>query len=164
MKETYFSAIALVEKPFVTFNSIGYFTPAEFAASPYSSDPLVIKESDVPDYAFGVCTAKIVAGELVNRTAGEMAVFETEYNIIIGVKSEAARIDSINASSFTYDGKDFPMDAVSRIFYDTLAVVIPAVSKIRTMTNEAYTLADVDVPAFITAYRTKLLLISKHTL
>lgn len=164
MKETYFSAIELVEKPYLTFQSIGMFTPAEFAASDYADDPLVIKESEVPDYAFGVCTSKIVAGELVARTAGEMAVFEAEYNIIVGVKSEAARIGSINSNSFTYDGNDFPMDEVSRLYYLSIEKTTPSSAKIRTMANVEYALDSVNISAFLTAYYDKLWLISKHTL
>lgn len=164
MKETYFSAISLVDKPFVSFDSIGNFTLEEFAASPYASDPLIVKRSEVPNYAFGVCTAKIVGGVLVNRTPAEMAVFEAEYNVIMGVRSEAARIGTINLEKFTYDSNEFPMDEVSRLFYLAMEKNAPVSHKVRTMANTEYALDSGDIGAFLDAFYARLLLISKHTL
>lgn len=164
MKERYFSAIALVDKPFVSFAGIGSFTPEEFEASPYYDDPLVVSQSRLPGYSFGVCNQKIVAGELVNRTPAEMVIFEAEYNLAMSLKSERAKIDIIREASFTYDETDFPMDEVSRLYYLAIEKKLPATSQIKTMQNVKYQLNAVDIDDFMSEYYAKLLLLSKHTL
>lgn len=166
MKKTYFNAIALSGKPFISWMSVGSFTSEEFAASEYAGDPLVITEDKIPlPYnVFGVCPLKIDAGVLVNRTPAEMAVFETEYNIYLGVKSEPARLGDINNETFNYDRQSFPMDEVARLFYTAFEKVGTGDQKIRTMANELYTLALLDIPNFMTAYYTRLLTVSKHTI
>lgn len=166
MKKTYFNAISLIDKPFISWQSVGSFTPTEFATSEYADDPLVIPEDEIPfPYSvFGVCPKKIVAGVLEDRTPAEMAVFETEYNIVIGLKSDAARIVSINNDKFTYDGNEFPMDEVSRLFYETMAKLTAVPYKIRTMENTEYALEAANIVAFLEEYYKKLITISKHTL
>ncbi|WP_264520401.1 hypothetical protein [Flavobacterium sp. N1994] len=165
MKKTYFSAISRPDKPFISWNSVGNFTPTEFAASEYADDPLIISEDDLPNpiNVFGVCPLKIVSGVLEDRTPGEMAVFETEYNIIMGVKSERLKKQAIDDDKFTYDGQQFPMDEVSRLFY--LAIEKNrGNSKIKTMSNTLYSLLDANIDAFLAAYYSRLLTISQHTI
>jgi hypothetical protein len=164
MKQRYYSAIALREKPFVSFGGIGSFTAEEFEASAYADDPLVVAQSELPGYSFGVCNAKIVAGELVNRTPAEMAVFEAEYTKEVSLKSERRKIDTINDGFFTFDGNDFPMDEVSRLYYLSIDKKQPATSQIKTMQNVKYQLDAVDIDDFMSEYYAKLLLLSKHTL
>ncbi len=164
MKETYYIAIALVEKPFVSFASVGSFTPAEFAASIYATNGLVVKESDLPSQAFGVCSKKIVSGNLVDRDPAELLILRDEYDIYLGLKAEPAKIFDINKESFTYDDTDFPMDEVSRLFYMAIEKTTPTNSKIKTMENLKYDLEAANVPAFMAEFWAKLLLISKHTI
>lgn len=148
-----FKAIGLDHKPYL-----------HWAGTNEPLGALVVNEVDVPAYIYGVSPWYIVDGELVERTTLEMEAFEDEYNIQIGVKSEALRLESINKESFTYDSNDFPMDEVSRLFYTAIEKTSPANSKIRTMNNTAYNLADTDISSFMASYYEKLLLISKHTI
>ena len=164
MKETYFIAIALANKPFVTFNSVGSFTPAEFAASVYATNGLVVKESELPSQAFGVCSKKIVSGNLVDRDPAEMEILRAEYEVYLALKAEPAKIFDINKASFTFDGNDFPMDEVSRLYYLSIDKKQPATSQIKTMQNVKYQLDAVDIDDFMSEYYAKLLLLSKHTI
>ena len=165
MKQTYFNAIALRDKPFISWKSVGSFTPAEFAVSEYADDPLVIPEDEVPfPYnVFGVCPKKIVSGVLEDRTPSEMAVFEAEFTIASTIGGNRNKIQTVEKSYFTYDGKNFPMDEASRLFY-------ACIDKLRddhhilTILGEDYFLIneDTNIDDFILAYYTKLLLLTKH--
>ena len=165
MKETYFIAISLTEKPFVSFMSVGSFTPAEFAASIYATNGLVVKESELPAQAFGVCSKKIVGGNLVDRDPAELLVLRDEYDVYLSLKSEPAKIFDINKATFTYDDYQFPMDEVSRLFYLSLATMtpLPAIVEIKKMDATKYTLGAEFVPGFLNVYYTRLYEVSKHT-
>lgn len=153
MKETYFNAIEQVIKPFITWQSVGMFTEDEFKNSAYGDDPLIVPESQIPfPYnVFGVCPLKIREGVLENRTPAEMAVFEAEYNIIMGVKAERLKIITLNESSFTYDDHGFPMDEVSRLLYQSLKS-----NKndrfLKTINNESYLLLDDNKAYFLDTF------------
>ncbi|WP_264522132.1 hypothetical protein [Flavobacterium sp. N1994] len=165
MKQTYFNAIALANKPFISWISVGSFTPAEFAASEYADDPLIIPEDEVPfPYnVFGVCPKKIVSGVLEDRTPAEMAVFEAEWIIENSLKLERTKKQGIDDNKFSYDGQYFPMDEVSRLFY--LAIEKNrGNTKIKTMSNTLYSLLDGDIDDFLAAYYSRLLTISQHTI
>ena len=164
MKETYFIAIALTVKPFVTFNSVGSFTPAEFAASVYATNGLVVKESELPSQSFGVCSKKIVAGNLVDRDPAEMEILRAEYEVYLALKAEPAKIFDINKASFTFDGNDFPMDEVSRLYYLAIEKKLPASSELKNMQNVKYQLDAADINDFMSEFYAKLLLLSKHTI
>lgn len=164
MKEIYFLAKPFEGKPFVTFSSVGFFTPTEFANSAFFGNTLVVKESSLPAYQFGVCTSRIVGGVLVPFTAEEMIVFRDEYAVIVSLNNEKAKIFDINKESFTYDDTDFPMDEVSRLFYMAIEKTTPENSRIKTMENLKYDLEAANIPAFMAEFWTKLLLIAKHTI
>ena len=157
----YFIAIALAAKPFMRYQSIGYFTDAEFEASEYFENPLVFDETDEPNYQFGVCSHHIVSGEIVAFTPAELVVFEAEYLISDKLKSNRQSLDVLETSSFDYDGQSFPMDHASRLFYTAFEKVLGN-QKLMTMSAELYTLVEADIPAFMTAYYTQLRLITKH--
>ena len=161
MKKTYFIALERAEKPFVSWLSVGSFTPTEFENSDYNKNPLVRAEDEIPSYAFGVSTVHIVDRRLVARDAAEMAIYEEEYNIKIALFNNRNRIGDINGSSFNFDGNDFPMDEVSRLYYSMIALSVDDYS-IQTMSGSKYALRDTSKNDFLRAYYTKLLLISKH--
>ena len=164
MKKTYFNAIELTNKPFISWMSVGTFTLEEFRASEYADDPLIIPEDEIPfPYnVFGVCPKKIVGGVLENRTPAEMAGFEAEFNIQVSVKSERLKIEYINNDKFTYEDNDFPMDEVSRLFYSCIERTAENY-KIKTMVNTVFSLTDAKRADFVAAFYEKLLSISKHT-
>lgn len=160
MKTRYFQAIAKPEKPFVVWMSVGDFTDDEFAASDYATDPLVVKESEVAPYNFGVSTVKIVSGELVALSPAELAVYETQFNLLNKLKANKNSIDVLDTASFDYDGKSFPMDAGSRLFYDALEK-LTGDKKMMTMEGLLYNLIDANRTAFMTAYYTRLLTLTQ---
>ena len=160
MKE-YFIAIELPYKPFMRYQSIGKFTDEEFEESDYFNNPLVFDETTEPAYQFNVCSQHIVAGEIVDFTPAELAVFEAEYLISDKLKSNRLSLDVLETSSFYYDGQSFPMDQASRLFYTAFEKVLGN-QKIMTMSAELYTLVEADITAFMTAYYTQLRLITKH--
>lgn len=143
-------AVPIDTKPFIVWVSTNL--PAE---------GLVVEQVNVPAPVYGVCPLKIVDGELVERTAPEMATFETEYNIEQAMKANVQRLPSINAETFLYDGKQFPMDEVSRLFYTAMEKV-GGNQKIMTIDNQLYNLLDASIPAFMAAFYSRLLNISKH--
>lgn len=161
---TYFIAKTIAEKPLIYFTSVGDFTDEEFENSPYFGNGLIVKETDIKPYQFGVYPDKIVSGALRARTTLEMTGYQTIYEIENGLKLESSRIKDINTSSFTFDGNDFPMDEVSRLFYLAIEKRTPTNSKIRTMANVAYTLSDTDINDFLDAYYAKLLTVSQHVI
>ncbi|MGV9003945.1 hypothetical protein [Flavobacterium sp.] len=160
----YYKAYETANKPFVTWCGVGSFATTEaFEASRYYGDPLVVPQTSIVAQD-GVFTLHVVSGVLVAWTAPELTAWRTETNIEKALRSESQRIVSINNDKFTYDGKEFPMDEVSRLFYKTLEVIAPSSSKIRTMANTAYDLNSTDIVAFMLAYRNRLLIISKPAL
>lgn len=158
----YFIAVESAEKPFILWASVANST-AEYEALGFDTNPLVLAETDKPEPLYGVCPFKIVAGELVFRTNSEMNAFQDEYNIRQAMIANVERLPIINDNTFTYDSKLFPMDEVSRLFY-TAMEKIGGNQKIMTTSNEVYSLLNANIAAFMTAYYTKLLLISKHNI
>lgn len=152
------------DEPYLTFqlwaNSL-----QELEALGEDDNPLIVREDQLPEVEYGVYLKKInESGELVDFTAPEIVAIRDAYNIKVGLNSEAQRIGEINTGSFTYDGKEFPMDEVSRLFYLALEKRQPSSSKIRTMDNTAYTLTDTNINDFLAEYYKELLLLSKHTI
>lgn len=148
-----FKAVELPHKPFIQWDS--------------TDDPLgdlVVEQEDIPTFIYGVYTWKIVDGELVERDDPEMLAFQAEWEIANGLQSERVRLNDINLDKFTYDGNEFPMDEVSRLFYLTLEKTTPSSAKIRTMANTPYNLDIDDITAFMTAFYERLYTISKHTI
>lgn len=160
----YYKAFETASKPYVIWCGVGNFvTTAAFEASPFYEDPMVVPATSIVSQD-GVFTLHIVSGVLVAWTASELSNFRDENNIIKGLRTDAQRINAINNDKFTYDGNDFPMDEVSRLFYACIEKTAPSTSKLRTMANTAYALSDANIAAFMTAYYEHLLLITKHTI
>lgn len=102
-------AIAIENKPFVVFQTV---------SNPAPNDPLVVDQ--LPEYLYGVCTLKIVDGELVARSSIEMEAFENEYNQEQLIRSQNDFANRLEQEYFQHSGEDFPMSAASRIFYDAI--------------------------------------------
>jgi hypothetical protein len=157
----YFIAENVAFKPYTRWNCIGDFeTQEDFENSPFGKNPLVRPQSQIT-YQFGVCTTRIVGGILVDFTEAEMLEFQEQEEIIQALSSQADKIKAISKDSFAYDGKEFPMDLTSHLFYTSMEK-IGGNQKIMTTANELYNLLDASIPAFMTAYYGKLLTISKH--
>jgi hypothetical protein len=160
----YYEGIQLIKYPWIQWQEVAEFETTEaFEASDWADNPLVKAKSDIVQ-VFGAYAYRIVDGEFVDRTEAELAEQESEYVIKNALLSDRNRLQSINDNSFTYDSNEFPMDEVSRLFYETMAKLEPISSKIRTMENTEYALEAANIPAFINEYYKKLLNITKHTL
>ncbi|NHN26747.1 hypothetical protein FIA58_013765 [Flavobacterium jejuense] len=142
-----FKAIEIIGKPYIYWQS-----------TTEALGGIVIDESAIPVNVFGICPLKIVAGELVDRTALELSTAEDEYNLYTFLNEQADKLNDINSGTFTYDSQTFPMDERSRLFYFSIENSLSN-EKAMTTTGELYSLLNANIPAFITAYKTAL-----HTL
>jgi hypothetical protein len=133
----------------------------ELEAKNLENDPLVRSLNDIPALQFGVFPIKIEGGELVNRTAPEMAAIESAFEIRIALDAQRTKIDNLETSAFFYDGESFPMDGASRLFYAALERANTN-QKLMTTSNEVYNLTSGNIAAFMTAYYNELLLLTKH--
>lgn len=157
----YFIAEPVDFKPYTRWRKVGeYEKAADFQKSPFGTNPLVRPEDQIT-YQYGVCTTRIVAGLLVDFTEAEMLEFQEQEQVIQALSAQADKIKAISKDSFSYDGKSFPMDSTSHLFYTSMEK-IGGNQKIMTTGNELYNLLDGSIPAFMTAYYTKLLTLSKH--
>lgn len=157
----YLKATEIAFKPFIFWNGVAN-SIEELTSLGLEDDPLVLAEDDIPNNIYGVCPLKIVAGELVNRTAGEMGDFKNEYHTEENLKSQYSLLQDINKGTFTFDSTVFPMDERSRLLYDALKNTATAIPDTMIMNFEAkpYGLTNANKAAFLEAYYAKLLELS----
>lgn len=152
----FFKAFEQIGKPFITWHEWAKDI-VELTEMGEFDNPLIVGEDYIPEYLYGVCPWKIEAGELVERTEIEMTSYEDDYII------ETAKIDfftkllDVNSETFTYDGNEFMMDEVSRIYYQAIDKV-RGNQKILTSVGSTYTLLDTatNIDDFLAAYYIKL--------
>ena len=152
----YFKAFETKEKPLIIWN-LWANSLEKLIEMGEDDNPLILPEDEVPATIHGVCPLKIVAGELVKRTAPEMDAFEDEWIISEKLVDCKLLINGINAGTFTYDSQTFPMDERSRIFYQAFdrARGIGDV-KCMTATGRLYSLDNSNIDDFLDAYFLKL--------
>lgn len=81
----YFKAIEKPTKPFITWHSWAN-SLQELTQMQEQNNPLILPETQVPAFEFGVCPLKIVNGGLEQRTTVEMEQFELEYTNLLAQK------------------------------------------------------------------------------
>lgn len=150
----YFKAIQIDFKPFIQWDCYAN-NEKELGELELYPDPLIVAESEIPAFIFGVCPWKIVSGELVERTAGEMAVFEAEWPTEVKKAEQTALVKTINKDSFDYDGHSFPLNESARIYYNVVRD-FGNKADILTTSGDLYELIDTNIPAFFEALNTKL--------
>ena len=161
----YYKSYEIANKPFITWCGVGSFVNnAAFEASPFSGDPLVVPESSIVA-VHGVYSMHIVSGRLITWTEEELTEWHNELDVEKALRSQSQRINSINNDKFTHDGKEFPMDETSRLFYHCIDK-LRGNSKIMTIENELYELFDTTtkIDDFLTSYYSRLKLLSKHNI
>ena len=121
---------------------------------------LVVNESDVPANVFGVCPLKIVDGELVARTSGEMAVFEAEFIAKTAVQTFANKADEINAAVFSYGANNYPMHEAARLRYYALLEQGTASFNCINSEGVAVALTDTDIPLMISEMNKSIITIT----
>ncbi len=158
----YYLGYELETKPFVGFIQVAKST-AELTALGLATNPLVVTQLSLPSYEFGVCTWKIVDGEFVERGEVEMREHENAWELRMAVFTNTKKIDDVNTGYFIYDGKTFPMDEASRLFYACIEK-LGSDHHILTTSGEDYFLVNEDdhIANFMTAYYSKLLELTKH--
>jgi hypothetical protein len=133
----------LLVKPFIAWYSIKNFA---------DGDPLVIPESGRPENIFGVCPWKIVEGELVDRTTGEMEAFELEYLSELALRTDERKIDNVRNLNFNYEGKYYPMNETARLYYHAIQNYTTGTHvNVRSLTG-VESIAVADISAFLEDY------------
>lgn len=152
----FYKAFATEEKPLITWNTWAHSID-ELIDLGADDDPLILPAELVPDFVYGVCPLKIVAGELVERTEGEMLGFQTEYETYRKLKDNTLLVDLLKTETFTYDSLEFPMDEASRLFYSAFERT-RGNQKLMTATGVLYDLYDTatNLDDFLAAFYSKL--------
>lgn len=157
----FFKAIEIVEKPLIVWAKWADNID-QLIEMGEDENPLILPEELVPDFIYDVCPLKIVAGELVERTAPEMSTFATEFITQESLITQFALLSGINAGTFIFDMTTFPMDERSRLLYDALKNTSTAIPDTMIMNFEGkpYKLTEVNKADFLEAYYAKLLELS----
>ena len=150
----YYKANQMAEQPFIYWVFVAS-SLAELTELGLYGDPLIVAQSFIPTTINGVYPLKIVFGELVERSEAEIDSFEPLYNSKIALRAQALKIDAVVAWELAYDGKKFPMDEASRLFYMCMEK-IGGDQELMTTANISYSLLDVKISDFMTAYYTQL--------
>ena len=150
----YFKAYPMAERPFMQWGLIAK-SLAELETLGLDDDPLILAENLIPATEYGVCPLKIEGGELVERSTEEMDVFEVQFEMRNSLNNQAKKVRDLNVETFTYDDTDFPLNEAARIYYGAVNF-LAANAKIMDATGAEYTLLAGNIPAFMTAYYTKL--------
>lgn len=158
----YFKAVEINFKPFLFWNGVAS-SLKQLEQLELDNDPLILPETEVPATIYGVCPLKIEGGVLVERTAPEMAAFQVEFDIRKAMLANIQKIDAVAEGSFIFDGKTFPMDEVSRLYYHSMPTIATD-HRVMTVEAELYILALANVSNFMTAYLTALYNLTKHTI
>lgn len=157
----FFKAIEIVEKPLIVWAKWADNID-QLIEMGEDENPLILPEELVPDFIYGVCPLKIVAGELVERTSGEMSTFATEFATQESLTTQFALLSGINSGTFDFDMSTFPMDERSRLLYDALKNTASAIPDTMIMNFEGkpYELTEANKADFLEAYYAKLLELS----
>ena len=150
----YFKAIAQENKPFIIW-SLFANSLVELQALGLEDDPLIVKETSIPDNVYDVCPLKIVDGELVDRTVPEMEDFEAEYDTAVIISGQANIVEVLKTQTFAFDGQTFPMHDSARLIYETYET-LGGNRKIITSDGQEYDLLDEEIENFMIAYRNEL--------
>lgn len=161
----YFKAFETIEKPLIIWN-LWADSLEKLTEIGEDDNPLILPEDKVPANIYGVCPLKIVSGELVNRTSGEMSVFASEYETQENLTVQLSLLQGINTGTFNFDFQTFPMDERSRLLYEALKNTASAIPDTMIMNYEAkpYELINANKAAFLEAYYAKLLELSTPNL
>lgn len=139
-----FRAIEIPNKPYIVWE--------QWTGMP---DALTVDEGDIPTNVSGICPLKIEGGSLVARTTGEMATAAAEYSSQMAMQAYASRVIALNADTFTYDSKQFPMFETARLMYEWMMREGSANYKVKSTTGD-YDVTTSTYTAFLTAYKNKL--------
>lgn len=152
----YYLAVEIEEKPYIQWhlwaNSI-----EELAEMEEFENPLIVAASARPEYIFGVCPLKIVAGELVERTVPEMETFEVEFSQKETIDDNKGKLKDINNGSFGFSGNSYPMHESARLRYMAIALDSSATdTAFMNVDGVGILIAEANLPGFLTAYHKQI--------
>jgi hypothetical protein len=151
----YFKAFAIAEKPLINWMEWAKDI-TELTEMGEFENPLIVAENVIPAQIYGVCPWKIVSGELVELTAPEMEAFEEEFLLAEKISEFQAKTNDVNAGSFLYSGKYFPMHEASRLFYYAIKEQLGD-HTVMTVDGEEFSLVEANIDAFYFEYTKQLL-------
>lgn len=155
----YFKAIPIAVKPYINWSEWAS-NLADLTAMGENDNPLILPENEKPAFISGVCPLKIVGGELVARTSGEMAEFEAEYVQETTIRESKGKIKDIEDGTFTYSGNTFPMHEAARLRYLSVANITPSDQRFMKMDGTVVTIAEANLPAFLDKFYKEILVIT----
>lgn len=155
----FYKAIEIADSPFMYWNEVAPNID-KLIEYGYENDPLVLPEELIPDQEYGIWSVKIVDGELVNRTAPEMAIFATEYNYRVLVNEQAKKINEIERGKFNHAGNFYPMHEAARLRYFAIAADAPGNQNFMTVTGTVVTVLEADLPTFLNKFYKEIQLIT----
>lgn len=156
----YYKAYQQDTRPYVLFDLVAE-SLEDLQAMGMESDPLVVPEDQLlnpanPNYIsfqYGICHKRIFNGLLENRPAGEITAQQTANAKAKEVEKTQKVNETLDQSTFTFDGKEFPMTPAARAVYAAVIEFTPPTRNLITTTG-TYVLHDSDLVAFKTAYYT----------
>jgi len=155
----YFKAFEIAEKPFITWHGWAKDI-VELTEMGEFSNPLIVAENVIPAQIYGICPWKIEGGELVERTAPELAVLEEEFLLAETISEFKDKVSAVEGGSFLYSGKYFPMHEAARLFYYAVKNQLGDNSVI-TVNGEEFSLIEANIDAFYYEYTKQLLNLTK---
>lgn len=157
----YYKAFEQSEKPFITWHEWASDI-IELTEMGEYGNPLIVGEDYIPQFIYGICPWKIVAGELVERTQTEMDEYEVLFNKSQFLQQQKELINDVNNGTFTFDSQTFPMDERSRIFYQAMDRARGTGDvKCMTANGQLYNLTNANIDAFLDAYYLQLRTLSQ---
>ena len=129
-----------------------------------TDDPLVVAEDRLLDpehsefisYEYGICHQRIFNGQLADRPTGEI----TAQQAVTAKASEVSKTTTLeqlmDASTFDFDGKEFPLTPAARSVYEAVIAAEPGSVDIISTTG-TYSLANIDLSAFSDSYYARIL-------
>lgn len=123
----YYKAYETDSRPFVLFNLIAD-SLEELQEMGLEGDALVVTEEQLtnpgdPDYIsyeFGICHLRIFNGILEPRPAGEITSQQGNSLAAIEIQKTKKLATDLEQSTFTYDGREFPLTAAARAVYEAV--------------------------------------------
>lgn len=156
----YYLAYETDDRPFLFFSLIAD-SLEELEDLGLESDPLVVTEDQLLNpadpnyisYEYGICHKRIFGGAIVDRLAGEITAQQTALAKATEVQRTKTVNNALDETTFSFDGKDFPMTPAARAIYTAVIEFAPPTRNLITTTG-TYVLTDANLAAFKTAYYT----------
>lgn len=158
----YFIAYETDNRPYTLFELVAD-SLQELQELGLEGNPLIVTEDQLvypadPNYIsfqYGICNKRVFNGEVVDRPAGEITTQQNALAKAVEVQKTKKVSNVLDETTFTFDGREFPMTPAARSIYSAVIEYAPATRNLITTTG-TYVLIDADLAAFRTAYYTAI--------